>query len=203
MLETRHPVALISKNSLVLRDLDILSELAKLNLVRVFMSVTTLDNDLARIMEPRASAPHRRLQTIARLHAAGVPVGAMVAPLIPFVNDNEMEQILKAVADAGAGQAGYVFIRLAHELKELFRDWLQQHMPLKAERVMAAIQDARGGRDNDPRFGRRMRGEGVFAELLSRRFQVACTKYGLNRQQPLLRTDLFRPPKLDGQLDLF
>ncbi len=203
MLETRHPVALITKNSLVLRDLDLLTELAKLHLVKVFVSVTSLDSSLSQILEPRASAPHRRLHTIAQIHAAGVPVGAMVAPLIPFINDAELEAIVAAVATAGAKQAAYVFLRLPYELKDLFRDWLTTHMPLKAERVMAAVQDVRGGKDNDSSFSQRMRGQGVFAELFSQRFAIACRKHGLNKSSVALRTDLFRPPNFTGQLDLF
>ncbi|MDI1301474.1 MAG: PA0069 family radical SAM protein [bacterium] len=209
MLETRHPVSIITKNALVLRDLDILTELAKLNLLQVFVSVTSLDPALTQKLEPRASAPHRRLLTIEKLGAAGIPVGCMVAPLIPFINDAEMEDILTAVARAGAGTAGYVFIRLAHELKTLFRTWLDEHAPLKAERVMAVINDARGGRDNDPRFGSRMRGEGQFAELLRQRFAVAVKKNGLNRVRTDLRTDLFIAPEAparkqkDRQIPLF
>lgn len=195
MLETRHPVALVTKNALVLRDLDLLSELAKWGLVQVFVSVTSLDSALTQKLEPRASAPHRRLLAIEKLAAAGVPVGAMVAPLIPFLNDAEMEAILEAVAKAGATTAGYTFVRLAHELKELFRDWLAEHEPLKAERVMAAINAARGGHDNDPRFGKRMRGEGEMAELLRQRFAMACRRHGLNKpQRSRLRTDLFVAP---------
>jgi DNA repair photolyase len=203
MLETRHPVSLITKNALVLRDLDLLGELAKLDLVQVMVSVTSLDPALSQKMEPRASAPHRRLQAIEKLVAAGVPVGAMAAPMIPFINDAELEAILAAVAGAGATMAGYTFVRLAYELKELFRDWLAEHEPLKAERVMAVIKDVRGGRDNDPRFGSRMRGEGNFAELLRQRFALATRKHGLNKSHWQMRRDLFRPPSRSGQFALF
>jgi DNA repair photolyase len=204
MLETRHPVSIITKNALVLRDLDLLTELAKLNLVQVFVSVTSLDSGLTQKLEPRASAPHRRLMTLEKLSAAGIPVGSMVAPIIPFINDAEMESILEAVAAAGATTAGYTLVRLAYELKELFRDWLAEHEPLKADRVMAVINDARGGRDNDPRFGSRMKGEGNFAELLRQRFAIATRKYGLNRPgRQLLRKDLFKAPPRDGQFTLF
>lgn len=203
MLETRHPVSLITKNALILRDLDLLSELAKLDLVQVMVSVTSLDPALTQKMEPRASAPHRRLLAIEKLAAAGVPVGAMAAPLIPFINDAELEDILAAVAAAGATMAGYTFVRLAYELKELFRDWLAEHEPLKAERVMAVINDARGGRDNDPRFGSRMRGEGNFAELLRQRFALATRKHGLNKARWQQRRDLFRSPSRSGQFSLF
>jgi DNA repair photolyase len=195
MLETRHPVSIITKNALVLRDLDLLGELARMGLVRVFISVTSLDPALTQKLEPRASAPHRRLMAIEKLREAGIPVGAMVAPLIPFINDAEMESILAAVAAAGAESAGYVFLRLPHEVKELFRAWLQEHTPLRAERVMAVIGAARGGRDNDPRFGARMRGEGPFAELLRQRFAIAVKKHGLDAARPLLRVDLFTAPE--------
>lgn len=195
MQETRHPVSVITKNALILRDLDLLSALAQQGLVRVYVSVTSLDAGLSQVLEPRASAPHRRLQTIARLRAAGVPVGVMVAPLIPFVNDDEMEAILGQVAEAGAEWAGYVMLRLPHEVKDLFRDWLQTHLPLRAERVMAALQQMRGGRDNDPRFGARMSGQGTLAQLLRRRFELACARHGLNQgERRPLRCDLFQPP---------
>lgn len=194
MLETRHPLTLVTKNALVLRDVDLLQELARLSLVRVYVSVTSLDPALSQVLEPRASAPHRRLLAIRRLRAAGVPVGVLVAPLIPFVNDDELEAIVEAVAEAGAGSAAYVMLRLPHELRELFRTWLQEHLPLRAERVMAAVQGMRGGRDNDPRFGARMRGEGNLAELLRQRFALAVRKHGLDRAREPLRTDLFTPP---------
>lgn len=209
MLETRHPLTLVTKNALVVRDVDLLQELAKLNLVRVYVSVTSLDAGLSQVLEPRASAPHRRLLAIRQLRAAGVPVGVLLAPLIPFVNDSEMEAILEAVADAGAGSAAYVMLRLPYEIKELFRSWLQEHLPLRAERIMAAIQGMRGGRDNDSRFGRRMRGEGEMAELLRQRFALAVRKHGLDKPRDPLRTDLFvapaRPPKVkdERQIDLF
>lgn len=207
MRETRHPVSLVTKNALVLRDLDLLSELAGLGLVRVYVSVTSLDADLSRRLEPRASAPHRRLEAIRRLRAAGVPVGVLVAPLIPFVNDDEMEAILAQAADAGAEWAGYILLRLPHEVKDLFRDWLQEHRPLRAARVMAALAQMRGGRDNDPRFGARMTGQGTLAELLRARFQVSAGRLGLMTAQAPLRTDLFRRPARPTpptpQLDLF
>lgn len=204
MLEARHPVSIITKNQLILRDLDILSELARQSLVQVFVSVTSLDRHLTQKLEPRASAPHRRLQTIEKLHAAGIPVAVMAAPLIPFINDAELEAILEAAAQAGAASAGYVFIRLAHELKDIFRDWLGEHEPLKLERVMAVINDVRGGRDNDPRFGSRMRGEGNFAELLRQRFDLACRKFGLQKPaRSNLRHDLFHAPSRSGQFALF
>lgn len=194
MLETQHPVTIVTKNALVLRDTDLLQQLAAQRLVQVFVSVTSLDAGLTQKLEPRASAPHRRLHTIRELAAAGVPVGALVAPVMPFVNDAEMEAILEAVAAAGAQQAGWILLRLPHEVKALFRDWLATHEPLKAARVMAAIQAARGGRDNDPRFGHRMRGEGEYAGLLAKRFAVAVRRLGLNRERMALRCDRFLRP---------
>lgn len=203
MLQTRHPVSLVTKGALILRDLDLLAELARLDLVQVFVSLTTLDAALSQKLEPRASAPHRRLLTVQRLHEAGVPVGVLLAPVIPFVNDAEIESILEAAAAAGANVAGYVPLRLPYEVKDLFRCWLQTHLPLKAARVMAAINDMRGGRDNDPAFGRRMRGQGVFADLLRQRFKAAVRRHGLNKSLWDLRTDLFRPARVDRQMALF
>jgi DNA repair photolyase len=209
MLETRHPVSIVTKNALVLRDLDLLSALAQQGLVRVYLSVTTLDADLARRLEPRASAPHRRLEAIRRLHEAGVPVGALVAPLIPFVNDDEMEAILAQVAGAGAQSAAYILLRLPYEVKDLFKAWLQEHRPLAAARVMAALAQMRDGRENDPRFGTRMSGQGTLAALIRRRFQVASARLGLATAPRPLRTDLFQPPArpvrrpVTPQLDLF
>lgn len=203
MRDTRHPVTLITKSALVLRDLDLLSELAAQQLVRVMVSVTTLDAGLARVMEPRASAPHRRLKTVASLRAAGVPVGVLMAPVIPFINDAEIEQVLAAVAEAGADMAGHVLLRLPHELRELFTAWLQAHFPLRAERVLNALRASHGGREYDPRFGHRMRGEGVYADLLEQRFRQARRRSGLDGQRDGLRCDLFRPPRADGQLCLF
>ena len=203
LLDCRHPVTLISKSALVLRDLDLLGELAALGLVRVMISVTTLDPALSRIMEPRASAPHRRLQAVSRLRAAGVPVGVLMAPLMPFINDDEIERVLAAVAEAGADSAGYVLLRLPHELRDLFTDWLRQHFPLRAERVMQVMRDLRGGRENDPRFGHRMRGQGVYADLIARRFHRARRQWRLDGDRTPLRQDLFRPPVRGGQLRLF
>lgn len=203
MCDTRHPVTLITKSALVLRDLDLLSELAQQQLVRVMVSVTTLDAGLARAMEPRASAPHRRLKAIAGLRAAGIPVGVLMAPVIPFINDAEIEQVLAAVAEAGADRAGHVLLRLPHELRELFTDWLQTHFPLRAERVLNALRAARGGRENDPRFGYRMRGEGAYADLLAQRVRQAIRRSGLDGRRDELRCDLFRPPCAEGQLRLF
>lgn len=199
MLEARHPVSLITKNALVLRDLDLLQDLAALKLVKVMLSVTSLDPTLTQLMEPRASAPHRRLAAITTLADAGVPVGVLVAPLIPFLNDAEMESILAAVSTAGARSAGYVLLRLPLEVRELFREWLATHFPLKAARIMETLRDARGGNDYDSRYGHRMRGQGPYAELLSQRFRRAARQHGLDNRSLTLDTSLFRPPLRDGE----
>lgn len=173
-----HPLSIVTKSALIERDLDTLSQLAQQNLVHVMVSITTLKRDLARRLEPRAAAPQRRLRTIERLAEAGIPVGVLVAPLIPVLTDSELETIMDAAHTAGAQAAGYVLLRLPHEVKALFKDWLQNHAPLSAEHVMNRIRDCRGGREYDARFGARMRGEGVFAELLAKRFQKAYRKLG-------------------------
>jgi DNA repair photolyase len=202
--EFRHPVSIITKGHLIERDLDILAAMARDNLASVHVSVTTLDPDLKRILEPRAPAAAARLHAIRSLHGAGVPVGALVAPVIPAINDHEIEHILSAVAQAGARTAGYVMLRLPYEVKDLFREWLAEHYPLRAAHVMSLVNDLRGGRDNDPNFGSRMRGTGTFAELMRRRFDVTCRKLNLNtvRRVPL-DTLLFRPPPpAEAQLNL-
>jgi DNA repair photolyase len=204
LAETRHPLSIVTKSALVLRDLDLLADMARDGLVKVFVSVTTLDPALARRMEPRAAAPHRRLATIAALREAGVPVGVMVAPIIPALNDHEIERILEAAAGAGAGSAGWVMLRLPHEVRGLFLDWLQAHHPLRAAKVLAHIQAVRGGRLNDPQFGSRMRGQGPQAALIARRFALASRRHGLDRPARPTRTDHFRPPPANpDQLDLF
>jgi DNA repair photolyase len=197
----RHPVSIVTKSAAVLRDLDLLAPMAAEGLARVAISVTTLQPALARAMEPRAAAPHRRLQAIAGLRAAGVPVAAMVAPIIPGLNDHEIEAILAAVAEHGALGAVHTLVRLPFEIKDLFADWLTAHVPDKAARVLALIRQCRGGRLNDPSFGRRMRGEGPFAELIARRMTAGRRRHGLDRPWPPLRTDLFEPPS--AQLRLF
>jgi DNA repair photolyase len=198
-----HPVAIITKNALVERDLDILAPMAARNLVSVYVSVTTLDHELARRMEPRASAPARRIESIRRLTQAGVRVGVMVAPIVPLLTDPETETILEAARDAGAGTAGYVLMRLPYELKELFKDWLTHHYPLKAAHVMSRVRQMRDGRENDPEFGSRMRGSGELADLLRMRFDKACKRLGLNEQRPALDVTQFKRPRLDGQMGLF
>ena len=202
LVETRHPVGLITKSARIVRDLDLLADLARDGLVSVHMSVTTLEPDLARRMEPRASAPHRRLWAVAALARAGVPVGVNLAPVIPGLNDHEIEAIVAAAADAGARTAGSILVRLPYEVKDLFAAWLAEHYPDRAARVLSLIRQCRDGRLNDPDFGSRMRGSGPIAELIRRRFLAACQRHGLNRRDYALRTDLFRPPRADGQLSL-
>lgn len=196
----RHPVSVITKSALIERDVDLLAEMAGQGLVCVMVSVTTLQPDLARRLEPRAASPARRLEAIRRIAAAGVPVGVLFAPLIPALNDHEMEAVLAAARDAGASSAGSVLLRLPHELKDLFTDWLARHAPGRAEHVLSLLAQMRGGRLNDPRFGSRMRGEGVLAELHARRLEQARRRLGLDRQGPALRCDLFLPPRRQGEL---
>jgi len=195
-------VTIVTKSALVERDIDLLGELARHDLVQVHLSVTTLRPELARRLEPRAASPQRRLETIARLRAAGIPVGVLVAPLIPVLTDAELEKVLGAARDAGALAAGYVLLRLPLEVADLFRRWLDEHAPGQADHVMARVRDTRDGADNDPRFGRRMVGEGVFAELIAQRFGRASRRLGY-AELPALRTDLFRRPGRGGQLSLF
>ncbi len=190
--EFDHPCTITTKSSLVERDLDLIAPMAERNLVRVQVSLTTLQPPLARKLEPRACAPRRRLQTIARLREAGVPVTVMVAPVIPVLTDAELERILKAAADAGATHAGYVLVRLPQEVADLFADWLQVHFPDQAAHVMNRIRDCRGGRADDPRFGHRMRGEGIFADLIAQRFRLAARRLGLDRPLTPLDTGRFR-----------
>lgn len=205
MLEYRHPVGIVTKSALVERDLDLLTELARRQLVHVRLSVTTLDPELARCMEPRAAAPRRRLAAMERLAAAGIPVGVLFAPVIPALNDHELETVLKACREAGAAEAGYVFLRLPAEVKELFAEWLDNHYPLRAERVLSHVRGARDGRLNDAGFGSRMRGTGAVAELIARRFRVACERAGY-APLPALDCGAFRPRTDDGggpQMSLF
>jgi DNA repair photolyase len=193
-LAYRQPVTLITKASLVERDLDLLSALAADRLAAVFVTITTLDAALARKLEPRASAPWRRLETVRRLAAAGIEVGVSLGPVIPFVNDHEIETLLGEVKAAGARSAFYTVIRLPLEVDPLFQQWLQAHFPDRAARVMHRIQDMRSGRNNDPRFFSRMKGEGAFAQLMRARFANTARRLGLDQARPGLRTDLFRPP---------
>ena len=194
LLETRHPLSIVTKGSALLRDLDLLAELAKHGLVSVFVSITTLDNTLSSKLEPRAAAPHTRLKMLAALHEAGVPAGVLVAPVIPMITDMHLEHILEAARDAGAQSAGYVLLRLPHELKEIWREWLQLHYPQRAEHVMSLVQQMRGGKDYDSRFGSRMRGQGPFADLVAMRFAKTRKRLGFEGVPPL-RTDLFVAPR--------
>ncbi len=205
LLETRHPCTLVTKGAGVERDLDLLVELARHRLVFVAVSVTTLDNRLAAKLEPRATAPHRRLEAIARMSAAGVPTGVFAAPVIPAINDRDLEAILERGREAGARYANYTLVRLPHEVKDLFREWLQLHFPDRAAHVMNLIHDMRGGRDNDARFGTRMRGEGAIAQMLHARFELARKRLGfLHRDAIELDCDQFKPPRADSaQGELF
>jgi DNA repair photolyase len=200
---TRHPLSLITKGTLILRDLDLLRSLAREQLVNVFVSITSLDAELKRTLEPRAASPAARLRVVKELVAAGVPTGVLVAPIIPAVNDCELEDIVAAVAAQGALKAGYVLLRLPHELKALFRQWLDQHLPDRAEHVMSLIRGAREGRENDPRFGSRMVGSGAWAQLLRDRFALACRRHGLSMgRMRELSSEHFRPPERGGQISL-
>ena len=203
MAECGQPVGIVTKNALVLRDLDLLAPMAARGLARVYISVTTLDHGIARHLEPRASSPTRRLEAIRELAAAGVPSGVMVAPVIPFLTDDAMESVLESAAGAGAGAAGYVLLRLPYEIKDLFKDWLERHYPLKAAHVMSRLRQMRDGRENDPAFGSRMKGEGLFADLLARRFETACRRFGITNGRSPLDTSQFRRPARGGQLALF
>ncbi|MBI3452922.1 MAG: PA0069 family radical SAM protein [Rhodospirillales bacterium] len=199
-----HPLTIVTKSALVARDVDILGPMAAKNLARVFVSVTTLDRDLARRLEPRAPTAARRLGAIAELARAGVPTGVMAAPMIPALNDAEMEAILAAARDAGAVSAGYTLLRLPYEIKDLFAEWLAVHAPLKAKHVLALVRGVRDGRLNDPEFGSRMRGSGPYAELIAKRFRLACQRLDLNKNRWSLDLAQFRPPPRPGdQLRLF
>ena len=201
LAEARHPCTLITKNAMVERDLDLLGDMARDGLVAVMISVTSLDNRLSAKLEPRASAPARRLRAVRALSEAGVPVGVLVSPVIPAVTDADMEEILARAAAAGASRASYALLRLPHEVAPLFREWLEAHLPERAAHVMSLVQQMRGGRDNDARFGTRLRGEGVFAELIARRFRIAVRREGLDQGEGFgLREDLFRAPGAQGQL---
>ncbi len=200
--ETRHPVSIVTKSALVERDLDLLSAMGREGLAHVAISVTTLNRGLARRMEPRAAPPPRRLETLRRLNEAGVPTAVLVAPVIPVLTDPELEAILEAAATAGARSAGYVMLRLPHELAQLFPEWLEAHEPLKANHVLNRLREMRGGALYDASFGKRMTGEGPYAEIIQRRFRLARQRLGLNNRLPELRTDLFRPPSPTGQLPL-
>ncbi|BAN68197.1 PA0069 family radical SAM protein [endosymbiont of unidentified scaly snail isolate Monju] len=202
LCEARHPVSIVTKSALIERDVDLLAELARDGLVQVNVSLTTLDRRLARRMEPRAAAPQRRLRVIERLATQGIPVGVLIAPVIPFLTDSELEALLDAAHAAGAHEAGYVLLRLPHEVGPLFDEWLAVHYPERRERVLARIRDSRGGRLYDSRFGHRMVGEGPFAELIAARFRKRYRALGFPGLPPL-RCNKFRAPSPSGQLGLF
>jgi DNA repair photolyase len=203
LAESRNPVAISTKSYLVTRDIDLLSELARHGSVGVSLSITTLDERLAQVSEPRASSPARRLQAIARLAEAGVPAGVNVAPVIPGLTDHELPRILEAAADAGATFAGYIMLRLPHGVAPLFERWLDRHLPERKEKVLNRLREMRGGRLYDSRYGTRGRGEGRYAEHITRLFQVACRKARFDRRPPPLSAAAFRRPARGGQLQLF
>jgi DNA repair photolyase len=206
--ECDHPLTIVTKSALVERDLDLLAPMARKNLVKVFVSIGTLDRVLARKLEPRAASPQRRLDVLRALSGAGVPCGVMVAALIPALNDKTLEHVLDEASKAGAQEAAYVILRLPNELKDIFKEWLATHYPERAEHVMSIIRQLRGGRENDPRFHERMRGTGNYADLIAKRFEIACKRFGLNghgggRRPPELDCTRFVPPSPGGQMKLF
>jgi DNA repair photolyase len=196
--EARHAFSIITKSSLIERDIDLIAPMAKENMAAVYVSITTLDGKLARILEPRAAAPERRLRTIEALAKAGVPVGVSVSPVIPFINEPELESVLTAARDAGASSAFSIVLRLPWEVNPLFQQWLQQHYPERAARVMARVREMRGGRDNDAQFGTRMTGTGLWAQLLRQRFTKCAERLGLNRRRVELDLSQFRAPALSA-----
>ena len=208
LAECEHPVTIVTKSALIERDLDLLGAMAGRNLVKVFVSIGTLDRELARKLEPRAASPQRRLDVLRNLSKNGIPCGVMVAALIPALNDKTLEHVLEEAAAAGAAEAAYVIMRLPNELKVLFKEWLAAHYPERADHVISIVRQMRGGRDNDPRFGARMTGTGNYAELIEKRFDIACRRFGLNghgagRKPPELDCARFRPPSPGGQIPLF
>jgi DNA repair photolyase len=203
LAECRHPVSFVTKSGLITRDIDLLADMARDNLVSVHFSITTLDNQLASKMEPRATAPHGKLRAMRTLHEAGVPVGVMVAPVVPVITDHELEHILEAARAHGASSAGYVLLRLPHELKQVWREWLELHYPERATHVMGVIRQMRGGKDYDSRFGVRSRGEGPFAQLLAARFAKTRTRLGYGRHPQLDSSRFVAPRKRSAQGDLF
>jgi DNA repair photolyase len=201
-LDYGNPVGVITKSAMILRDLDLLKALAEQNLVSATLSVTTLDPELARMMEPRAAPPARRLEAIARLAEAGIPTSVNAAPVIPGLNDHELPAILAAAAERGATGAGYILLRLPYAVKELFVDWLDTHYPARRDKVLRAIRSVRGGRLSDPRFGSRMTGEGARAAAIERLFRITCAKHGLNKRRYDLSTAHFRRRPAQQELAL-
>lgn len=211
-----HPLTIVTKSALIERDIDLLAPMAKKNLVKAFVSVTTLDHKLARALEPRAASPRRRIDAIRALAGAGIPTGVMVAPLIPALTDKTLEAVLEAAAGAGAIMAGWILLRLPNEVRPLFKEWLAAHQPQRADHVISLIRQSRGGRENDPNFGSRMTGSGNFVELIAKRFALACRRLGLNSEENHMASrggldcTLFRPPQAGtgengagGQMALF
>lgn len=203
LADCKHPVSFVTKSALITRDLDLLARMAEENLVSVYLSVTTLDNKLSAKLEPRAAAPHTRLKTIRTLHEAGIPVGVLVAPVIPMITDADLEHILEAARAAGAASASYVLLRLPHELKQIWREWLELHYPARAAHVMSLMQQMHAGKDYQSAFGLRMRGQGPFADLLASRFKKAHARLGFGRLPPL-DAALFQAPRRESpQGELF
>lgn len=208
-----HPLTIVTKSALVERDIDLLAPMARKNLVKAFVSITTLDQRLARAMEPRAASPRRRVDTLRALAAAGIPCGVMVAPLIPALTDKSLEDVLEAGAGAGASMAGWILLRLPNEVRPLFKEWLAAHYPQRAGHVISIVRQSRGGRENDPNFGTRMTGSGNFVDLIAKRFDLACRRLGLNSEDNHMASrqgldgSLFRPPSSNedpaGQMALF
>jgi len=204
-----HPLTIVTKSALIERDIDLLAPMAKKNLVKAFVSITTLDHRLARTLEPRAASPRRRVDALRALAAAGIPCGVMVAPLIPALTDKTLEAVLEEAAKAGATRAGWILLRLPNEVRPLFKEWLAAHQPQRAEHVISIIRQSRGGRENDPNFGSRMSGSGNFVELIGKRFDLACRRFGLNSEENHMASrrgldcTLFRPPGGEGQMRLF
>jgi DNA repair photolyase len=197
LLETRHPFTITTKSDRVLRDIDLLKQAADLKIASVALSVTSLDPKIARTLEPRAPQPRKRLAAMKALNEAGIPCYVAIAPVVPQITDHELEHIVEAAVEAGAPGGFYLPVRLPHEVAPLFRAWLDEHFPNRSAKVMATIRSLRGGRDNDPNFFSRMRGQGPWAQLLKTRFEIATKKYGLKQAKFALRTDLFRPPEGD------
>jgi DNA repair photolyase len=206
-----HPLTIVTKSALIERDIDLLGTMAKKNLVKTFISITTLDHRLARTLEPRAASPRRRVDTLGALASAGIPCGVMVAPLIPALTDSSLEAVLEAAAGAGAIMAGWILLRLPNEVRPLFKEWLAAHQPQRADHVISIVKQSRGGRENDPNFGSRMTGSGNFVELIGKRFDLACKRLGLNSEENHMASrggldcTLFHPPAdaEGGQMGLF
>jgi len=204
LAEYKHPVTIVTKNALIERDIDILGPMAAEGLARVFVSVTTLNKDICRTLEPRAAAPHRRLEAIKALSDAGIPTGVMTAPILPVLTDTEMEAILEAASKAGAKYAGYVLLRLPLEVAPLFEEWLKEYFPLKAEHVMSIVRQSRGGKAYDSAFFERQKGTGLFADMIAQRFKLATRRLGLNLDRPSMNTTSFFPPRPpQPQMSLF